>query len=390
MARPTDRLGAAERYRIALLDWLACAAGGANEPAVRAARAAGDGLLDRVTAAGAAGHVLDYDDTYTPGLVHASAPVAPAVLLLAAELDRDLGVTLDAFAAGWEATAALARAGHPALYERGWHPTAVCGTVGAAIGCVHLLELDEEHARSAAALALLRAGGLRAAFGSAGKALQVGGAAAAGLQATRLVAAGARAPLDRVAAGPAGYEHAFGAPWAEPADEPAVDQNWIKAYPCCLGTHGPIEAALAVRTSGRTPDRVTVVVHPRARQAAAHDDVADGLAAKFSIPYLVAFTLLHGEPGAKDFDSVDERARALARDSVEVELAAELGEMAARIEADGEVLASVDTALGSPARPMDAARLERKIHELAGRRLDGALDDLTAPASAVVAAAGLA
>ena len=53
----------AERYRAALVDWLACAAGGAGERSIRAARAAGDGLLDRVAAAGAAGHVLDYDDT---------------------------------------------------------------------------------------------------------------------------------------------------------------------------------------------------------------------------------------------------------------------------------------------------------------------------------------
>ena len=117
-----------ERYRTALLDWLACASAGAAEPAARAAREAGDGLLERVTAAGAAGHVLDYDDTYLPGLAHLSAPVAPAALLLAAELGLDVAAVLAAYRGGFEATAALARAGHPALYERGWHPTAVCGT----------------------------------------------------------------------------------------------------------------------------------------------------------------------------------------------------------------------------------------------------------------------
>ena len=67
----TDR----ERYRVALLDWLACAFAGTAEPVARAARAAGDSLLESVTAVGCAGHVLDYDDTYTPGLVHATAPV---------------------------------------------------------------------------------------------------------------------------------------------------------------------------------------------------------------------------------------------------------------------------------------------------------------------------
>jgi 2-methylcitrate dehydratase PrpD len=51
-----------ERYRTALLDWLACAAGGREQPAARAARAIGD----RVASPGATGHVLDFDDTFLP------------------------------------------------------------------------------------------------------------------------------------------------------------------------------------------------------------------------------------------------------------------------------------------------------------------------------------
>lgn len=379
-----------ERYRIALLDWLACASAGSREPAAAAAREVGDGLLERVTAAGCAGHVLDYDDTYTPGLVHASAPVAPAVLLLAADLGRDTAAVLDAFAAGWETTAALARAGHPRLYERGWHPTAVCGTVGAAIASARLLGLPADRTRDAAALALLRAGGLRAAFGSAGKALQVGGAAAAGLQAARLAAHGARVPLDAVARGSAGFEQAFGGTWAEPDGRSAIGKNWIKAYPCCLGTHSPIEAALSLRESGRAAQPLAVVVHPVARQAAALDDVDDGLQAKFSISYLVAFAWLRGAPRHRDFDAVDAEARALARDSITIAVDPALGEMEARIESGGETVARVETALGSPARPMDATQLEGKVRELAGRKLDGVLDDPTVPARDVLAAAGLA
>ena len=38
---------------------------------------------------------------------------------------------------------------------------------------------------------------------------------------------------------------------------------------------------------------------------------------------------------------------------------------------------------------MDAPRLREKLHELAGARLDGALDDPSAPAAALVQAAGL-
>ena len=378
-----------ERYRVAFLDWLACATAGAREPAARAARAAGDGLLERVAAAGCAGHVLDYDDTYTPGLVHASAPAAPVALLAAADLGHDLGAVLTAFEAGFEATAALARASHPALYERGWHSTAVCGAVGASAAAARLLDLDAEATGNAAALALLHAGGLRAAFGSDGKAIQVGGAAAAGLHAARLAAAGARAPLDAVSRGPAGFEQAFGGRWAVPGGDPAVRQNWIKAYPCCLATHSPIEAALEVSGQGALPARITVRVHPIARQAAVHDDASDPLQAKFSIPYLTAFALLHGAPGVVSFTAVDSDARALARRSVLLELDATLGEMEAVIEDGGDRLARVETALGSPARPMNAERLGAKVRELAGDRLAGVLDDAATPARAVATAAGL-
>jgi 2-methylcitrate dehydratase PrpD len=373
-------------YRTALLDWLACAAAGTAHPAPRAARTAADGLAERVAAAGCAGHVLDFDDTYEPGLVHASAPVAPAALLLAAELDRSLGEALAAFAAGWEATAAFARASHPTLYERGWHPTAVCGTAGAAVASAKLLRLGRERTSSAVALALLRAGGLRAAFGSQGKAIQVGAAAAAGLHAARLAEAGAEAPLEEITRGAAGFESAYGGRWAPPGDGVAIGDNWIKAYPCCLGAHAPIEAAAALATS---KEPMTVVVHPVARQAAALDDVRDGLEAKFSIPYLVAFTILHGPPGVADFEHVDEGARTLARDRVVVSLDPGLGEMEARIELSARTAAQVSGPLGSPARPMDPAALDRKVRTLAGERLDGILDDLSAPVALAVAAAGL-
>jgi 2-methylcitrate dehydratase PrpD len=369
-----------ERYRAALLDWLACAVAGRGAAAARAAASAGRGLFERIVAVGAAGHVLDFDDTYLPGLAHLSAPVAPAVLVVAAEHGRDVGAVVDAYETGFEATAALARAGHPALYEGGWHPTAVCGTVGAAAAVARLLALDGERCDGAVALATLRAGGMRAAFGSDGKALQVGLAAAIGAHAALLAKAGARAPLDRVSGPAGGYEAAFGAAWASPSGDPAVRENWIKTYPCCLATHSAIEAAELLR--GR--DDLTIVVHPRARQAAALDDVADGLEAKFSIPYLTAFTLLYGPPDVASFDVVDDRARALAREAISIRVDDSLLEMETRLEVAGAEVARVEHALGSPDRPLDDGALAQKVHALAGERLDGALDDLDRPAREVL------
>ena len=91
----------------------------------------------------------------------------------------------------------------------------------------------------------------------------------------------------------------------------AIDGNWIKMHPSCLGTHAPIEAATEVRAGGYRldRDRIAVSVHPLARQAAHLDLVSDGLSAKFSIPYCVAHTLIHGAPGVRDFTSIDAAVR---------------------------------------------------------------------------------
>jgi 2-methylcitrate dehydratase PrpD len=365
-------------YRTALLDWLACAARGAREPAARAARELGDPVLF----AGTAGHVLDFDDTYLPGIAHLSAPTAPAALLQAAALDLSARAALAAYAEGFEAMGALARASHPALYDRGWHPTAVCGGVGAAVAAAHLLGAPRD---DAVALALLRASGLRAAFGSDGKSLQVGLAAASGVQAARLALAGARVPLEGAARG---WEAATGGTFAEPEPErPAIGDNWIKAWPCCLQTHGAIEAANGVR--GRAPAVLGVTVHPVSLQAAAvGPEPADGLQAKFSIPYLTAYTLLHGPPGVESFARIDADAVARAR-RIEVRTDDGLLESELVLHDGGVEIARVEAALGSPGKPMDTRALRAKVERLAGPELAGALDDLGRPAGELLVLAGL-
>jgi 2-methylcitrate dehydratase PrpD len=372
------------RYRVGLMDWLACAFAGREQTAATAARAAGGDLSDRVIAAGAAGHVLDFDDTYVPGLAHLTAPVAPAACLLGAEVGASIGDLLDAYAAGFEAMGAVARAGHPTLYDRGWHPTSVCGVIGSAVASAKLLGLNEARTESATTLSLLSAAGHQSAFGSDAKSLQVGFAAAAGVRAARLAAHGAQAG-DRVRKG---FEDTYGAPWAEPDPaHPAVTENWIKAYPCCLQTHGAIEVAEQARAAGISPP-IGVVVHPVSRRAAPYDNVVDGLQAKFSIPYTVAFTLLYGPPRASDFTRVDPDARRLASD-VKVETDASLQESEARLTGGDGFEARVEAALGSPQRPMTAAQLRDKVASLAGSALDGILDDLREPAKTLVTTARL-
>jgi 2-methylcitrate dehydratase PrpD len=132
-----------------------------------------------------------------------------------------------------------------------------------------------------------------------------------------------------------------------------------------------------------------VTVHPVSLQAAAvGPEPADGLEAKFSIPYLTAYTLLHGPPEVDDFERVDAAAVERAR-RISVRSDAALLESEFVLHDGEEELARVRAALGSPAQPMDAAALRAKVERLAGARLAGALDDLGRPAADLLELAGL-
>jgi 2-methylcitrate dehydratase PrpD len=380
---------------MAMTDWLACAAAGTGERAARAVRASGADLLTDVAFAATAGHVLDFDDTLGDAVAHVSAPTAPAALILAAHHGLPLSAALEAYAEGFEAMAAVAVASHPSLYDRGWHPTAVCGPVGAAVAAATLLGLSPTQRRHALALALLRAGGTRGAFGTDGKSIQVGLAAAAGVQGALLARAGASVD-DRAVHGPLGFERVVGAAWpwprgdrAGPSDAPpAIARNWIKLHPSCLGTHSPIEAAACLRAQGRPPESVEVVVHPVGRQAAHLDAVSDGLSAKFSIPYCVAFTLLYGPPRACDFSSLDPAAAQRAA-QVRVSEDVSLPQFGAELRSATQTLVRVDAPRGAPERPLTSEDLRAKVTELAGPRLLTAVEDLAAPAAVAVEAAGI-
>lgn len=376
-------------YRAALLDWLACASAGRASAVARAAADTGDRLL----AAAAAGHVLDFDDTWTPGLAHLSAATAPAALFSVAGRGGSCAEVVEAHAAGFETMAVLARHGHPAIYERGLHPTAACGGAGAAAGWVVGADLPAGALPSALAIALTRSGGLLASFGGDGKSLGVAGAVVAGRDAARLAAAGAGTDLGAILAG---ICRSWGVDPLEPAAllEPdtsgdgAIAANWIKAYPCCLQTHSAIEAASTVDATRTRAGRLRIRVHPVSLEAASVTRPRTGMEAKFSIPYLVAWALIRGRPDVAAFDAVDPEVLA-ASEALLVEADPGLGQSEAVIDREGSELARVIEALGSPSRPMSPAELEAKVRSLAGPELVGALDDPGRPAAEILGLAGL-
>ncbi|HEV2511510.1 MmgE/PrpD family protein [Bosea sp. (in: a-proteobacteria)] len=254
---------------------------------------------------GMASHVLDYDDVSMLTVCHPSAPVLSALLAVAPRGETSGRDLLEAFAIGTEVLIRLGQAMGFRHYALGFHATATLGAVGAAAACARLMKLDEGRTRHALAIAASLSSGLRKNFGSMVKSLHVGIAAANGLRATRLAAAGvegAAEPIERE-----GFLHAFsggetdlwpvgltlGAPFA--IVEPGFEQ---KRYPCCYMLHKMIEATLALRREHAVAladvAAMRVEMPPGGTKPLIHPIPKSGLNGLFSAPYAVIASLADG------------------------------------------------------------------------------------------------
>ena len=220
-----------ELARRALVDTVAVTLAAADDP-VAAWTAGSDAALRWA----AVGHVLDFDDVHLPSTSHVSVVCVPATLacgggareyLAAAGVMARLGAAL-----GWE------------HYRSGWHATCTAGAPAAAVAAGLALGLDSAGLARAMALAVPAAGGVQRAFGTAAKSLQVGFAAAAGVRAAHLAAAGASAD-------PAALDQWFGLVGGSGAvdlDGPLVPEGLaVKLHPCCYALQRPISAPARCR-----------------------------------------------------------------------------------------------------------------------------------------------
>src|SRR5262245_50313187 len=162
------------------------------------ARFAGPAMAasDRALLYGTAAHALDYDDTALSG--HPSAVLVPAILAEAEEVGADGPAMIAAYVAGYELWAELIARDQDQHHRKGWHPSAVFGTVAAAGASAVLRALDPEQSSRAVGIAASLAGGVVANFGSMTKPYHVGRAAQSGLTATRLAQAGMTASEDAI------------------------------------------------------------------------------------------------------------------------------------------------------------------------------------------------
>lgn len=257
---------------------------------------------------GTAAHALDFDDVAIGG--HPSTVLVPAIIAEAQALGRSGADAVRAYLVGYEVWAELFRREPDAYHLKGWHPTAVLGTIGAAAACAHLRRLPVDQCRHAIALAASFAGGLVANFGTMTKPLHAGRAAAAGVEAAQLAAAGLTAAEDAFEHH-AGYLAALSPSGRADRSRPASDlgkklailENGlsIKKYPVCYATHRVIDAVLDLADQHSIQHQDVVAIRATIGKAQAsilrnHDPVT-GLEAKFSLEFTIASALVARKVG---------------------------------------------------------------------------------------------
>lgn len=261
-------------------------------------------------------HILDFDDIHDVGRVHPACVIMPAALAAASMQPTTYENFFKAVSTGSELLCRLGLAWKPMGTGPGsdWFLTQLFGYFAAAATAGMVLGLDREQLQSALGLAYMQAaGGKEAGFGTGGNARSIYSSFAAmgGMQAALLARAGLVGPPTSLDGLAGFFPLYFGRHLNAEQRDLVLDrsiQTWLdtqmKPWPSCRHSHPFVRAASALYVKCRPwltlPTRVVVRVNlsaaklcvpieERRRPQTLQD-------AKYSIPFMVAFCLVHGEP----------------------------------------------------------------------------------------------
>jgi len=346
---------------------------------------------------GLAGHVLDLDDTSPPLIGHPSVPLVPAIFAVAESTGASGREAIAAYAVGFDVEARLGRLMNPSHYAQGWHATSTLGTLAAAAASAKLLGLDVKRTRNAVGIAASGAAGLRQNFGSMVKSLHAGQAAATGVRAAQLAAAGFESDPD-ILDGRHGFvrvlrgeEHRDPDPTSIRFDtsqplELVTSGVGIKRYACCGCTHTALDGLLdLVAEHGFEADSVKAVeagVNALAPEVLIHHEVDTPLKGKFSMEYCLAVALIDGEAGPAQFSasrvadpavqSLMKRVRMYVHDDIPVIEGVFPCELRVQLADGREFTRRVNRAKGHPREPLSPEQLADKYRNCAAAALDPA------------------
>jgi 2-methylcitrate dehydratase PrpD len=216
--------------------------------------------VNAALANGTLGYYCDIEPHHVGAILHGLAVVVPTSLAVGERQRADGRRVLAAMVLGVEVAARVSFAFDPvALYNRGFHPSAVCGAFGAAAAAGHLFRLDPERQAVALGLAMQQACGLLAWANDPtehSRPFNPGLAARNGTTAAylaRLGFGGPPTPFD-------GKYDAFTA-FSGSAAPDALLEHWgkrfhlpefaYKLYSCCAFTHPGLDALLGLAADER-------------------------------------------------------------------------------------------------------------------------------------------
>lgn len=341
-------LAAIQRAKSVLADSIAVIAAGAQEKEVKAMTAQvarpedpalatiiGAGRRSETAKAallnGTAGTFLELDEGNQFARGHPAIHVVPAALALAETRRLSGNQLLMALILGYEVGA---RIGIACKIRMSMHPHGSWGTVGAAVAVGKLLGYDHANMRelinvsSSLTLATSRRTMLE---GGLVRNVYSGISGHMGILAHQLVDAGFNGEKD-------GLNTVFGQVVSETFDtnEMTADlgerfeilRNYFKRHACCRYNHATLDALLEImakapsgRISYEDVKSVEVSTYSLAAQLCDQQPM-NTLAGKFSIPFAVATTIVHGHTGVDCFTSEaihNQRARALSQKITVVE-----------------------------------------------------------------------
>jgi len=369
----------AHHARRAVIDWHAALyAGSVMPPATLLEKAFIDesprtaALID-----GTAAHAAEVDDIFRDGIYHPGAPTIAA----AHALGMERGNFLRAVVVGYEISTRIGAAMGRAHY-RYWHNTGTIGCFGAAAACAEALGLERGRFAHALATVATFAAALQQAFrmDSMSKPLHAGRAAEAGVEAALMAREGVTGSLD-ILEGEAGFGRAMGddPDWekacATLGREFNVTRMTFKNHSCCGHTFAAIDGALALQkrlgVAARDIERVEVATYRAGLDVAHYENPQTAAEARFSMKYVVATALTHGNVRLAAFseDRIQDRGTRDLMSRIHVSLAPDLdaafpGQRAARVTINGEQWLQ-PTRIGDPDAPLSDAQLEEKYRELA-------------------------
>ena len=346
-------------------------------------------------------HGLDYDDTHTRGVIHATASCFPTAMGMGDDLAASGRDMVTAYIAGMEVATRLGSVAKGGFHQTGFHPTGLIGIFAATLIAGRMRDLTEDQLASAQGIALSLASGSLEFLqdGAWTKRIHPGIAGAQGITAAALARNGFVGPK-------AVYEGRFGlyashlGPLFENCDmslaTAGLGETWevakvaVKPLPACHFTHGSADAAVILREKhGLTPDMIESVralvpgevVKTVCEPVATKKRPQNSYDAQFSIPFAVASGIRHGRFGLRELEPEalnDPETLALAQ-KVEYEVDPNSpfpkyysGEVIVRLKDGREVSHREEINRGSSDRPLSAEDIAGKYRENAAMALSAA------------------